>query len=380
MSKKHKDENPVSPAQLKEQVELQKHSRTSITVYGGSGCGKTTIMEQAASHCFDEVWLSNFSGRPPMDQTGLGLPEWNDKPDGGKILEMIFSQPEKIPTIDRVGDKHIYWLWDEVGNWDKELRAAGHGVLAPPSGGHRYLGTHIIGPNVVVGTTSNRRCDGATVGKFSIPESRRGIIMTLIPDPGDWWRWGDSIPEYAGTHVPSFIAYGTTVGAKQDHQNHFLGDPEDFDPYVPNAQPCPRTWEEVMKNLIIRKKGLCSRDACATATRGLVGSKATQALTAYLSVVDGKISFDEMKANPKGFMVPKEEMKQFVLASGAMLYATSGIADIPEALHSGEFDWVFDSMERFSPEVAAYGLATAERRGIDVPSRRPKLWADLVGA
>ena len=135
-----------------------------------------------------------------------------------------------------------------------------------------------------------------------------------------------------------------------------------------------------MKNLIIRKKGLCSRDACATATRGLVGSKATQALTAYLSVVDGKISFDEMKANPTGFMVPKEEMKQFVLASGAMLYATSGIADIPEALHSGEFDWVFDSMERFSPEVAAYGLATAERRGIDVPSRRPKLWADLVGA
>lgn len=380
MPTKHKNENPVSAPQLKEQVKLQRETRDTIQVYGPSGGGKTTIMTQAAKECFDEVWLINLAGKAPMDSTGLGLPKWRELPSGKEILEMIFSQPEKIPTIDRVGDTHLYWILDEKGNWDKEVRAAFHGVESPPNGEHRYLGSHIIGPNVVIGTTSNRRCDGADVGRFSIPETRRGVIMTLIPDPGDWWKWGDAIPEYAETHVPSFIAYGTSVGAKEEHKDHFLGDPADFDPFIPNAQPSPRAWERVMGTLITRNKGKCEKGAARIAIQGRVGKKATEALQAYLSVMDDKIMFEEIKKNPTGFTVPSKESTQFMMASGAMLYATGGIADIPEALHLGEFDWVFDVMERFVPEVAAYGLATAERRGIDVPSRRPELWADLVGA
>ena len=78
--------------------------------------------------------------------------------------------------------------------------------------------------------------------------------------------------------------------------------------------------------------------------------------------------------------VPKEMILVFLLGPHGITVSDEGIADVPAALHSGEFDWVFDAMQRFKPEVTAYGLTTAERRGIDVPSRKPELWAEVVGA
>ena len=382
MPSKTIDDNPVTGIQMQRQVRLSRHAGSTVCVLGPSGVGKSQMMEEAALESFEDVWLSNFSDAIPSMVTGLGLPvEGGTNEQGEKILDMLFSQPKGVPTVERVGAQHLYWILDDFPHTDPEVRAAFHPVLAPTSDGKRYLGTHLIGPNVKIGITGNRKCDTASnIKKFSLTEIRRTILMTMIPDPGEWWRWGDSIEEYAKTKVPAFIAYGNSVGAKQDHQNHFLGNPGDFDPYMPSASPCPRQWEEVMKILIIRSKNMCERDDCQIAIQGLVGAKATRALKAFLAVNDSHLDFKKLKADPKGYPIPKEEMQQFSLASGAMLYATAGITDIPAALHSGEFDWVFDCMERFSPEVGAYGLATAERRGIDVPSRRPELWADLVGA
>lgn len=386
------DQNPVSSPELVEQVKLQRLTRSTIILFGQSGVGKTTIMTGAAKGSFDQVLLSNFAGKGPVEATGLGLPEWRykvTKPDGGvdmvgsagdkKILEMIFSQPEGIPTVDRVGESLVYWVLDEWGNWDPQVRAAFHGVLSPPDGGHRYLGSHIIGPNVVCAIATNRRCDGAAVGRYSIPECRRGSLMTLVPDPGNWWRWADSNPEYAATFVPTFIAYGNSVGATPDHKNHFLGDPEAFDPLVPNAQPSPRAWEEVMKVLAHKRAGHCSEQTARSNIQGWVGDKASNALHAFLSVITDRPAFEAMKQDPTGFKVPDRVDQQFMLASGAMLYATQGVADLGTALHRGTFDWVFDGMSRLTPEVAAYGLTTADRRGIKVSERRPDLWADLVG-
>lgn len=379
MSKKDRDENPISPPQMAEQVRVQRHTQSTKIFFGESGVGKTTIMMDTAGEVFDRTFLSNFAGKGPIEATGLGLPEWRETERQERILEMIFSQPEGIPTVDRVGDQHVYWGLDEWGNWDKQVRATFHGVLAPPSGGHRYLGSHIIGPNVVCGIASNRRKDGADVGRYSIPEMRRGSISTLIPDPANWWQWGDSIPEYAATFVPAFIAYGNSVGAKEEHKNHFLGDPSEFDPLNPNAQPCPRAWEEVMKTIIHLNNGNISKDAARIDIQGWVGEKATNALRAFLKVVTNRPMFEEMRKDPKGFDVPKGVDQQFMLASGAMLFAVQGVKDIGASLHSGEFDWVFDGMARLKPEVAAYGLTTADRRGISVAERRPDMWVDLVG-
>lgn len=373
---KPKDINPVTAPQLEGQVKLQRLTKAALLVFGPSGAGKTTIMTAAAARHFDEVWLSNFSGKPPVDITGLGLP----KEDEDKILTMKFSQPEGIPTVERVGDKHVYWVIDELGNADEEDRAALHGAFAPPNGQFRMVGTHRLGPNVVVGATSNLRHHGATVGRFYIPEMLRFTIVTFIPDPANWWKWGDSIPHYAATHVPAFIAYGNSVGAKAEHKNHFLGDVADFNPYVPGPLPNPRGWEEVMKVLIESNKGLVPKDDARIAIQGRVGEPATKALRAFLSVMTNKPAFEAMKRNPKGFDVPKGVDQQFMLASGAMLFAVRGISDIGAALHSGDFDWVVTAMERFTPEVGAYGLATAERRGIEVSARAPELYTELVGS
>lgn len=374
------DENPVTPTQLAEQVKLQQHTRTSIMVFGQSGVGKTTIMSEAASPLFDSVLLSNFAGKGPVETTGLGLPKWEHN-GGQEILNMIFSQPEGIPTRDRVGDENIYWILDEWGNWDPQVRAAFHGVLSPPAGEHRYLGSHIIGPNVVCGLTTNRREDGAAVGRYSIPECRRSSLFTLVPSAADWWKWADSDPTRAATFVPAFIAYGSSATAKSLHRQHFLGNPEDFNPIKPNSQPSPRAWERVMDLIALQNSNPnVSKSAVRQAVAGWVGSRATSALYAFLGLVKDRPAFEAMKQDPKGYEVPERVDKQFMLASGAMLFATQGVADYGAALHNGKFDWAIDGMARLNAEVAAYGLTTADRRGIKVSERRPELWAEITGS
>lgn len=374
--KKIEHVNPINAPQLCEQIQLQRLTGSTLNVFGPSGGGKTTIMTTEAAKHYDEVRLTNGSGKGPVEFTGLGLP----RETADKVLTMNFSQPEGIPTVERVGDRHVYWCLDEFGNWEDEIRATFHGVLAPPNGKYRMLGTHKIGKNVHVGITSNRRCDGADVGRFHIPEMLRGTIVTFIPDPANWWQWADTNPDYASTHVPAFIAYGNSVGAKDEHKNHFLGDPVDFDPLVPNPLPNPRSWEEVMKVLILKDKGEVTDDQTKVFVEGRVGAKATQALNAFRAVVSTEPLFEDMKNDPKNFPIPSGVAQQFMLASGSMLFAVRGVTDIGAALHNGKFDWIIESMRRFSPEVGAYGLATAERRGVKVSERDPVLYTDLVGS
>lgn len=372
--KKPKDINPVTAPQLAQQVAIQRFVGSPLMVFGPSGVGKTTIMAAAAAKHFDEVWVTNGAGKGPIDFTGLGLPRHD-----GKILNMDFSQPGGIPTIERVGDKHVYWLLDEFGNWEDEVRAAFHGVLSPPAGDHRYLGTHIIGPNVRVGLTSNLRHHGAAVGRFTIPEMIRNTIVTFIPDPADWWQWADGIADYSSTFVPAFIAYGNSVGAKAEHKNHFLGSAEDFDPLAPNPFPNPRSWEQVMKLFVTARTEPIPKEAVRVFVEGRVGVKAASALRAFLGVMQSAPAFEAMRSDPKGYVVPDGVDKQFMLASGAMLYAVRDITDVHAALHGGKFDWLIDGMARLKPEVAAYGLTAADRRGIKVSERNPQLWTELVG-
>ena len=134
-----------------------------------------------------------------------------------------------------------------------------------------------------------------------------------------------------------------------------------------------------MKVLAHKRAGHCSEQTARSNIQGWVGDKASNALHAFLSVITDRPAFEAMKQDPTGFKVPDRVDQQFMLASGAMLYATQGVADLGTALHRGTFDWVFDGMSRLTPEVAAYGLTTADRRGIKVSERRPDLWADLVG-
>lgn len=378
MKDKTKSFNKINAEELAQQVTLQSLTRDTLMVFGPSGAGKTTIMRSAAADHFDRVVLSNFADACPTDVTGLGLPEWR-KVDDSKVLEMVFSQPENIPTRDRVGDSLVYWILDEWGNYDPQVRAVFHGVLSPPDGSARRLGPHVLGPNVVVGLTSNRRCDGADVGRFSIPETRRAVLVTLTPDASSWWKWAETVPGYAETLVPAFVAYGDSVGAEATHKDHFLGDPADFDPLVPQAQPSPRAWEEVAKLLVLAGSSPGLRPAVKTAVRGRVGDKATDALFAFLNVASDPAQFEAFKADPSGYQIPDRVADQFTLASGSVVYSMRGVSDPHAATHQGQFDWLITGAARLRPEVGAYTVTAAERRGIKVSERNPKLWADLVG-
>ena len=137
---KHKqDNNPVNVTQYKDQINLAALTGSSLHVLGQSGIGKTTIPVVLGNKKGVDVWVFNGSDKSPVEITGYGVPSETNK---GKLI-MKFSEAEMIPTLDKVGDKEVWWILDEWANWSPENRATFHSVVAPPDGQHRRLGTHI---------------------------------------------------------------------------------------------------------------------------------------------------------------------------------------------------------------------------------------------
>tara|TARA_R100001244_G_scaffold34524_3_gene31905 strand:- start:373 stop:1497 length:1125 start_codon:yes stop_codon:yes gene_type:complete len=373
---KHKqDNNPVNVAQYKDQIHLAALTGSSLHVLGQSGIGKTTIPVVLGNNKGVDVWVFNGSDKSPVEITGYGVPSETNK---GKLI-MKFSEAEMIPTLDKVGDKEVWWILDEWANWSPENRATFHSVVAPPDGQHRRLGTHTIGPNVKIIITSNRRQDGAAVGRFSIPEIARSTIVTLLPDPAAWWQWAEETPGFADTHVPSFIAFGASIGGKTTDRNHFCGDPVEFDAINPNPLPNPRSWVEVMKVLHHVNKGEVDSGTARVFVRGRVGDKAADALYGFLELMESLPSVGNMKANPDTFTVPAGTSDQFLLASAALVLSKVGVSDVHAGVHAGDFDWLLTGLSRLKPEVAAYGLSSATRRGINLEERDTKLYTNLLG-
>ncbi len=375
-TREERDNNPINIEEFKDQLDVLDHTGEPLMVYGRSGIGKTRIPVWYAKNRTEkrEVWVFNGCDKSPVEIVGYGVPGEDD----GKNLVMRFSLPELIPALQRVGDKEIWWELDEFGNWAPENRATFHPVLAASDGEKRMLGSHVIGPNVKVLATSNRRVDGGAVGRFSIPETARFTQCTLQPDPAGWVDWADRIPAYADTHVPAFISTGVAVGEEISCRNHFCGDPKDFCPTNPNALPNPRNWEVVMGTIIGQMKGKYSKHAAEKTVIGRVGEEAALAALAFLSTLEKLPSVDEMKRNPSGYGLPDKKSEQFLLASAALTSAKLGIRDVHAAVHKGAFDWIIEGVQRLSPEVAAYAFTSAVRRGIKVDERAPDAYRNIV--
>jgi hypothetical protein len=320
-----------------------------LFILGQGGSGKTSIAcNEIASSTGRECWLVNLCGQGPQEVIGYGIPQ----PNG----DMRFSAPTIWPTEERVGNKPVLLVLDELPDYDPEVRALLRGLY--PASGARYVGPHKLGSNVAVVVTGNRRGDGTRSAVEDAPFTERCVKVTLEPTVGDWLDWYDTQPALtaSGSHVPAFLRFGSTSGDGLDHFNPPVKQPYDGMPH-----PCPRTWEAVALLSPLRKT---QPQVFRTAVCGSVGDRAAAAFFGFLTHVDRLPDIAAIKSAPDGFDVPFDPAEQYALVSACLATATRGITDLPAAVHAGAFDWLCSLLLRCRGDIQSYGARSAVRRGI----------------
>lgn len=104
----------ISPTELTALAELVFTTDRFLFVKGQGGSGKTSILcNQVGPDLGREVWLVNLSGQGPQEVIGYGIPQ----PDG----DMKFAAPTIWPTAERVGDRPVLLVLDELPDYDSEF-------------------------------------------------------------------------------------------------------------------------------------------------------------------------------------------------------------------------------------------------------------------
>jgi hypothetical protein len=356
--------NSIKPSELLPLAEAASMIDRFLMIVGSGGAGKTSMVCNVLGPAMGrEVWEVNLNGQGPQETTGYLVPDSVTR-DGW------FSAPEIWPTLDRVGDRPVLLFLDEVNDYDPQVRALLRSLY--PASGKRKIGSHTLGTNVFVVCATNRRCDGTRSAVEDAPFTERCIKVTLEPNVGDWLDWYDTNPKLAacGSHVPSFLRFGTTGGDGLDHFN-----PPVVMPYDGAPHPCPRTWEAVALLEPIRTT---ARDIYRKAVKGCIGDRAASAFFGFLQHVDKLPDIAALRANADTFQVPDDPASQFALVSACLSGATRGVKDIPIAVHSGGFDWLVTLLLKCRGDIREFGARSAERRGIPL-SEHPKSHALILG-
>ena len=339
----------ITPSALKQIAPAVFDTARFLFIVGQGGSGKTSIAcNDIASATGRECWLVNLCGQGPQEVLGYGLPQ----PNG----DMRFSAPVIWPTYERVGDKPVLLILDELPDYDPEVRALLRGLY--PASGARYVGPHKLGTNVAVVVTGNRRSDGTRSAVEDAPFTERCIKVTLEPNVGDWLDWYDSQPALvaSGAHVPAFLRFGTTAGDGWDFFNPAVKQPYDGEPH-----PCPRTWEAVA---LLSSLRATDKDTFMACVEGSIGARAASAYFGFLTHVDRLPDINALKTDPDNFVLSADPASQYALVSACLATATRGVRDLAAATHAGAFDWLVSLLLRCRGDIQSYGARSAVRRGI----------------
>lgn len=341
--------NPVHTSELLGLAEAALLADCFLFISGSGGAGKTSIVCKILSRELNrKVYYANLNGQGPQETIGYGIPQ-----DNG---DMEFSAPTIFPTFDRVGNEPVILFLDELPDYDPAVSALLRSLY--PASGFKYVGPHKLGTNVLVIVAGNRRCDGTKAKVEDAPFTERCIKVTLEPNVGDWLDWYDSVPELvaSGSHVSTFLRYGSTSGDGLDHFN-----PAVVMPYDGSPHPCPRTWEHVVRFEPLRKT---NPTIYRKAVKGSVGDRAASAFFAFLQHVDKIPDIAALRSDPDSFVVSSDPSEQFALVSACLASATRGVKDIPVAVHNGGFDWLVSLLLRCRGDIREFGSRSAIRRGI----------------
>ena len=343
--------NPVAPNELIDLAQVALAADAFLYIVGSGGAGKTSIvMHDIAPALKRRPYYVNLCGQGPQEVIGYGLPQSNG--------DMKFAAPDIWPTFDRVGDEPILLFLDEFPDYDPAVRALLRSLY--PASGSRYVGPHKLGSDVFIVVAGNRRQDGTKAQVEDAPFTNRCVKCTIEPSIPAWLDWYDKQAglKAAGSHVPAFLKFGNgeAVGSGTDYFNPPIAQPYDGAPH-----PTPRSWEKVCLAEPIRKT---SPQTFLKFAKGTVGDRAALAYCAFLQHVDHLPDIGKLKADPDSYNVPSDPATQYALVSACLNTATSGVRDIPAAVHAGGFDWLVSLLLRCRGDIREYGARSAVRRGI----------------
>lgn len=361
MTTKSNSINPVKPSALVPLARITFATRRFLFISGSGGGGKTSIACGPIADALGRApWLVNLSGQGPQEVLGYGIPQ-----DNG---DMKFAAPTIWPTADRVGNKPVLLILDEFPDYDPAVRALLRGLF--PASGDRYVGPHKLGSDVAIIVTGNRRSDGTKSAVEDAPFTERCVKVTLEPDVSDWLDWYDGQADLvaSGSHVPSFLRFGTTSGDGRDHFN-----PAVIMPYDGTPHPCPRTWEAVALAEPIRTLDKATYSAFV---RGSIGDTAAATYFGFLHHVDALPDIASIKQDAASFDVGSDPARQFALVSACLATALRGIEDAGVAVHAGRFDWLVTILLKCRGDIREFGARSAVRRGIPLDEHKQSL--DLI--
>jgi len=375
---------------------LADKAKTSIALRGPTGWGKTSMAlvlaafygipqkvvtwaEAADPKCKGGVIIANYNG--VHEETVVGPKAIHHVKD--MDYRGITISPDESPTVAILGDRPFLIVLDEWQGIPGPVKQVFRPVLEAPEGADRFIGVHKVAPNVKFMVTYNGRADDTDNGKeLSQPDIARV----------NCYDWGLTLPEFLdhtaaefGGSLPWAYLNFFKEGAKTEGEglNPWTGkvSGEATARYKGGQICCPRNFKKVMMmfpDIAASDWSLDEfRDHGPSRLPDAVIKDMALLMQTTLSMAD---VIGDIRAGVKSASdFPSHE--QPPLAFAALRIALNEAAgDFSTAIHSGQWDWVFDLFKACSPELGSWIVSTlaAHTEPEDKEGRNP-LWDHPAG-
>lgn len=286
----------VTLNEIPDVLDYAKRYQQTVLLLGGTGVGKTQIIQQAADRMYPLSELphqtTNFiyillSDKDPTDLTGVQVPTDAKDANGDTYLEATYARPDFLPKDPN---------WKGVVFFDELTNAS------PPSQQTSYhaMLEHVIGnykfnKDCLFVAAGNRECDNGSTYELLTPLANRMIIVNVEPDL-DTWIEGYAEPNKVH---PAIIGFLKTM----PDRFYMAERKKDNDITVCT----PRSWTSVsgavydLQNNIISTKIarviLDGKLSSGVSTEFLAYFKRTHVLHSASDILSGKVKEIKLKEN-----------------------------------------------------------------------------------
>lgn len=262
-------------------------ARLPVLLTGPPGCGKTSLVEQAAAKIGCDMIVSHPVVSDPTDAKGL---PW---PDPTKDRATFLPFGELAQAIEC--EKPTVWMLDDLGQAPAAVQASFMQLLLA-----RRINGHALPDHVTFVAATNRRQDRAGVQGILEPvKSRFAAIVEVEPTVDDWSQWAFD----AGHIPPEMVAF---LRHRPDILSKFEATAD-----ISNT-PSPRTWSNCAKMQALGMPSHLRFEAFA----GAIGQGAATEYLAYLEMYKSLVSVDQILIDPHTAPIPKKPGELYAIATG----------------------------------------------------------------
>ena len=353
-----------------------------LILIGRPGGGKSSVPHAIAAITSRRVMMLNFSGSGPCEVSGYGVPHEAPAPENGSLFadlmkgkqyDMAFAAPDVLPLLRRVGDEPILLVLDEFTDWPPAIQSLFRGVFDTGSG--KMVGTHVLGTDVAVMITGNRKEDGSKLSSIlPAPLVNRGTQYELDPNVTDWTNWFVKKYPESKSPVAAFLNYGQAQVNRKELESDFFCPPV-TQPWDGQPYPSPRGWEAVALMDGARTE---NRKSFARMVHGTVGDAAAVAFLAFAAHADKVPNVAKLISGE--ISLPTDGAEQYAWANAILIHALNQCPKdrAPVEVKKGGFDWLAKLIKEMRGDIAAFVIGTAINS--EIPMDTHPATADLYKA